>query len=87
MYKPNGFDYFIVYGKDNCVWCDRAKDLLRSVDADWDFSNIETDPKEIPDFKALFPGASTVPQVFYGGKDGDESIGGYEALVAWMKSK
>lgn len=70
-----------IYGKNNCVWCDRAKSLLTSRFIEWEFGNIEEDAQERMDFRVDFPDAKTVPQIILNGK----KIGTYTQLEEYLK--
>ncbi|RUP39326.1 MAG: glutaredoxin [Acinetobacter sp.] len=72
---------FEIYGRNNCVWCDRAKELLDTKEIPYRYKNIEMDSAALLDFKILFPGKKTVPQIM----KGSLYIGGYENLVEWLK--
>ena len=72
---------FEVYGRNNCVWCDRAKALLDEKSLPYRYYNIEEDENDLIDFKILFPGKKTVPQIM----TGSLYIGGYEDLNNWLK--
>lgn len=76
---------FEIYGRNNCVWCDRAKELLDSRGLKYTFWNIEEDSKALSEFKFLFKGAKTVPQILTGAYDEVNVIGGYTELVEWLK--
>lgn len=54
---------FVIYGKDDCIHCDRAKDLLRQRGLMYDYANVVTDPVSFQMFRTIFPTARTVPQV------------------------
>lgn len=51
---------YIIYGKDNCIWCDRAKELLDGV---YIFKNVMTSEIHRDEFLEEFPGAKTVPKI------------------------
>lgn len=76
---------FEVYGRNNCVWCERAKALLNEKGLPFAYYNIEEDSKALHEFKFIFRGAKTVPQICIGMYDEVEVIGGYEDLVKWLK--
>lgn len=82
---------FEIYGRNNCVWCDRAKELLEDKNLDYTFKNIEENKTYLAEFKYLFIGATTVPKVVYvvnqEGADFSENtiIGGYKELYEWLK--
>ena len=78
-----------VYGRNNCQWCKAATDLLDRHEVKYEYYNIEEDPKALADFKWIFFGAKTVPQILVTTpNDGDHEykiIGGYTELVEWRK--
>ena len=65
----------IVWSKDNCAFCDRAKALLES-------RNIEYEERKIgngwtrEDLHNAVPSARTVPQIFLD----SEHVGGFDEL-------
>lgn len=71
----------IVYGKPNCVYCDRAKRLLNGLNIDFDYKDVS-----LPGFREelleLVPSAKTVPQIWLH----DSYIGGYDALVTFLET-
>ena len=74
-------DMFYIYGRNGCSFCVEAINLLYTKDYTYEYHNIETSKKDLEDFKVLFPGAKTVPQIMHG----TENIGGYTELVEWLK--
>ena len=79
---------FEVYGRNNCVWCDRAKELLEEKNIDFVFKNIEENKAFLADFKYYFIGATAVPKILLRTSDGDDEftvIGGYKELYEWLK--
>lgn len=64
-------DYFAIYTKKNCPWCDKAKDLIVANGRRF----IELDVGEHPEWMPVE--YKTVPQIW----DGGVHIGGYEDLV------
>ena len=54
-----------VYSKDNCVWCDRAKNLLASVDLSYDEIDLSDDNERQAFYKKVGEGISTVPQIYF----------------------
>lgn len=66
----------VVYTRSFCIWCFRAKRLLRRRGVAFE----ERDARS-PEVRAMLlarTGRATVPQVFFG----DEHVGGYEDLAA-----
>jgi glutaredoxin len=68
-----------VYSKPNCVWCDRAKNLLQIKGINY----IEKDISN-PTFKIellnILKDVRTVPQIFIN----DNHIGGFTQLEAYL---
>ena len=67
----------VVYSKNNCVWCDRAKRLLNSVNLSFDEIDLSDDTERNEFYKKIGEGVKTVPQIFID----DILIGGYTDLV------
>jgi len=53
-----------VYSKNNCPYCDRAKQLLESKGVTYNEVNIELDPESRQ--MLLDKGLRSVPQIFHG---------------------
>ena len=70
-----------VYSKDNCIWCDRAKNLLNSVNFEFDEIDLSNDEKRQEFYKSVGEGVSTVPQIYID----NIRIGGYPNLVTWFE--
>lgn len=66
---------YVVFGKDGCGFCEKAKQLLDMTDSEYEYRNTTEDPKALEKFKSF--GHPTYPLVF---KDG-VMIGGYEDLI------
>ena len=66
----------LVYTKDNCPYCVRAKALLSSRSMEQMERRIGIDITR-DEFLEAFPNARTVPQIVFDG----ELIGGYDDLV------
>ena len=71
----------IVYSKDNCVWCDRAKNLLDSVEFSFEEIDLSNDNDRKEFYKKAGEGVSTVPQIYID----NERIGGFPQLVNWFE--
>ena len=71
----------VVYSKNNCVWCDRAKNLLNSVNLRFDEIDLSDDTKRTEFYNKIGEGVKTVPQIFID----DKRVGGYPQLVAWFE--
>jgi glutaredoxin len=69
-----------VYGKEGCVFCDKALLLLDEHHKKYNYYKIDVDIT-LEEFKEKFPGIKTVPVVTTFG----HNIGGYEALQAYIE--
>lgn len=69
---------FTIYGRTNCEWCDRAKELLESTGHKYDYVDIYSSVRAQEMFKDK--AFKTVPQVFFDIKH----IGGYDALENYL---
>lgn len=72
---------FIVYGKDSCPYCVKAKNFLEEKNLDYQYINLDTEEK-IAKFKSDNPKVKTVPLIL---KD-DYVIGGYTDLTYYINS-
>lgn len=68
---------FVVYGKPECPWCDRVKDILRGQAHT--YIDLSKDDQALEYIRSQ--GHKTVPQVYRYG----EHIGGYEATNKFLK--
>jgi|TARA_B100001093_G_scaffold211768_1_gene203235 glutaredoxin len=71
----------VVYSKSNCVWCDRAKNLLDSVDLSFNEIDLSDDIERNEFYKKIGEGVKTVPQIFID----DIRVGGFPELVTWFE--
>ncbi len=65
---------YTIWGRPNCQWCERAKDLLDDHDEYWEY--VELTPDNLEEFNKQFHGKKTVPQIMGNGY----YVGGYEDL-------
>lgn len=66
----------VVYTKDNCPYCVKAKALLKGYGLEYSETVIGKDISR-EEFLDIFPTARTVPQIIFDG----ERIGGFEELA------
>tara|TARA_B100001964_G_C14109685_1_gene543171 strand:+ start:117 stop:353 length:237 start_codon:yes stop_codon:yes gene_type:complete len=70
----------VVYSKDNCQWCDRVKQLFKSVDLDYiEYKYDEDFTKK--EFQKEFGTDATFPQVSIGKKH----IGGCKETLHYLQ--
>ena len=68
----------VVYSKDYCPYCVKAKNLLTKKGIAFEEIDITNDSKKQEEMLAKAEGRRTVPQIFIN----DKSIGGYDDLHA-----
>ena len=66
-----------IYGKTQCPFCDKAKQLCEREGLDFVYKQLDKDFTREELFE-VFPGARTFPQIRMDG----ENIGGYTELAA-----
>lgn len=69
-----------VYGKDGCIYCEKAVSLLNEHSMKYTYYKLGEDIT-IDEFKEKFPGQKTVPVITTFGLN----IGGYEALQGYIE--
>ncbi len=70
----------LIYTKDNCPYCVKAKSLLTIKSVEFTESKIGQDITR-EEFMSLFPEQKTVPLIFIN----DQKIGGYDDLTEYFK--
>lgn len=70
---------FYIYTKDNCSYCEEAKELLRLKNLGFVVRKIGRDIT-LEQFLEIFPGAKTVPQIM----NGKEYLGGLRELKRYF---
>ena len=70
-----------IYGTDNCVFCDRAKELLQMYEKEYTYIDVAANEDITAAFFKKFPNVRSVPQVSL--SDG-HWIGGYKELKKWL---
>ena len=71
-----------IYGKDNCVFCMRAKSLCEHKNLEYVYKNVGTDISR-DQLLEMFPNARTVPQIKVDGKP----IGGFTELERLIENQ
>lgn len=71
----------VIYGKNDCPWCDKAKDLLTKNALPYTLLTFGVDyTKEDLQNKLGKDAKLVVPQIFFNG----ELLGGYQELDAYL---
>lgn len=71
----------IMYTKENCSYCVRAKQLLAAKNLTYQEIRVDQDPEQLEQMIQL-SGRRTVPQIFIN----DQAIGGYDDLFTLSQS-
>ena len=73
-----------MYTKNNCLYCSKAKALIKGLGYSFTEKNFETDFKSIEDlFKDLGQVVRTMPQI----KIDNKLVGGYNQLIEYFADK
>lgn len=70
----------LIYTKDNCIWCDRAKILLDSKKISYNEIDLSDDSERLIFYEKIGDNVKTVPQVFID----DKRIGGFQDLKVFL---
>jgi len=73
----------LIYTRNNCVWCDRAKNLLKINNLEYEEVDLSDDFLRENFYKKFNNSIKTMPQIFID----DNRIGGFEALVDYLDGK
>ena len=65
----------VIYGKDNCPYCDMAQKLCAQKGVEFEYKKLGRDFDAL-EMATEFPNARTFPQIIFKG----EKIGGYTEL-------
>lgn len=74
-----------IYGKHDCVWCDRAQELCRQYSLDFEYKGIDDNwdgEKNLAELKERMPNVRTVPQIWWHKKH----IGGFQELASEIEN-
>jgi len=69
-----------VYGKHNCNWCVKAREVLNAYNMQYEYLNVGEDIG-ITEFLEMYPGTKTVPLIEVDGK----KLGGYQELTRYVE--
>ena len=75
-----GMNAMIIYTQNKCIFCSKAKELLRRNHINYTEINISEKLHEAAKDYLKRRGYKTVPQIW----DNDEHIGGYDELVTYL---
>lgn len=69
-----------IYGKPDCSYCTKAKDILESYNMDFKYFSVGDD-LTVNELIEMFPGVKTVPVVVVN----EKWIGGYDQLANYLE--
>lgn len=72
---------FVVYGREDCKYCRKAKKALELVKEPFEYVPLED--KDVVREELRLQGFATIPAIFLNG----EVIGGYDELHEWVTEK
>lgn len=72
----------VVWSKPSCVYCEKAKSLLKSKGIEYEEKNIAEGHK-IQDLLEMVPNARTMPQIWID----EDYVGGYYELEKFLEQK
>jgi glutaredoxin 3 len=72
----------IIWSKDNCPYCDMAKNLLNTSGIAYEERKIQTGQWTKEELLEAVPNAKTVPQIFVHG----EYVGGFNELEVYYEN-
>ena len=71
----------VVWSKDNCIYCTKAKDYLKKKRINVEERNVESGEWTLRELQEAVPGARAFPQIFIDGK----YIGGYDKMMSHVQ--
>lgn len=70
---------FKIYGKPNCIFCEKAVACLKSLNLLYEYIDLSVDGDSLHKIKS--EGHKTVPVIFFN----DDLVGGYTELKEYLK--
>jgi|TARA_B100000470_G_C19715904_1_gene357674 glutaredoxin len=71
----------IVWSKNNCIYCTKAKDYLKKKKINIEERNVQSGEWSMTDLQEKVPGARAFPQIFIDGK----YVGSYDKMMAHVQ--
>ena len=72
----------IIYGKEKCIWCEKALTLASNMHYDVTYKKLE-DVNIRDEFIKIFPDVRTVPQILVDGSH----VGGYQEFEETVNAR
>tara|TARA_X000001036_G_scaffold422989_1_gene446483 strand:+ start:398 stop:673 length:276 start_codon:yes stop_codon:yes gene_type:complete len=77
------FSKIVVYSKNNCVFCTKAKTLLKNLGFEYEERMMESFESPAKMIEDIGKNVRSMPQI----KIDDELVGGYNQLVEFLQDK
>ena len=71
----------IVWSKNNCIYCTKAKDYLKKKKINIEERNVQSGEWSMTDLQEKVPGARAFPQIFIDGK----YVGSYDKMMSYVQ--
>ena len=71
----------IVWSKNNCIYCTKAKDYLKKKKINIEERNVQSGEWSMTDLQEKVPGARAFPQIFIDGK----YVGSYDKMMSYIQ--
>ena len=71
----------VVWSKDNCVYCTKAKDYLKRKDIQVEERNVQSGDWTMTQMQEAIPNARAFPQIFIDGK----YVGSYDKMMSYVQ--
>lgn len=71
----------IVWSKDNCIYCTKAKDYLKKKGINIEERNVQSGDWTMTQLQEAVPNARAFPQIFIDGK----YVGSYDKMMAHVQ--
>jgi glutaredoxin len=71
----------IVWSKNNCVYCTKAKDYLKRKDIQVEERNVQSGDWTMTQMQEAIPNARAFPQIFIDGK----YVGSYDKMMSYVQ--
>jgi len=72
----------VIYGKDNCSWCEKAVDTAYQYGIEYEYRNVMHNDEWMAELLEAYPKCKTVPQIFWYGRH----VGGYEDFLSEIEN-
>jgi glutaredoxin len=71
----------VIWSKNNCVYCTKAKDYLKRKDIQVEERNVQSGDWTMTQMQEAIPNARAFPQIFIDGK----YVGSYDKMMSYVQ--